>query len=92
MANQIVGCDIPALDLARAIKFYSAVRGQAVKKQELPGMTMGILPHNDGEVGACFIGRRRGKTIGKGRDDLFERERTLRCRGLGGHDKWGQSG
>jgi uncharacterized protein len=55
MANQIVWCDIPVLDLDRALKFYSAVLGAAVKKQEFPGMTMGILPHNDGEVGGCLF-------------------------------------
>ena len=55
MANQIVWCDIPVLDLDRAIKFYSAVLGQDVKKQEFPGTTMGILAHNDGEVGACLF-------------------------------------
>jgi uncharacterized protein len=55
MANQIVWCDIPVLDLERAIKFYSAVLGQPVKKQELPEVTLGILPHNDGEVGACLF-------------------------------------
>jgi uncharacterized protein len=55
MANQIVWCDIPVSDLDRAIKFYSAVLGQDVKKQDLPGMTIGILPHNDGEVGGCLF-------------------------------------
>jgi predicted enzyme related to lactoylglutathione lyase len=55
MANQIVWCDIPVLDLDRAIKFYSAVLGSDVKKQEFPGMTIGILPHNDGEVGGCLF-------------------------------------
>jgi len=55
MANQIVWCDIPVSDLDRAIKFYSAVLGQDVKKQEFPGTLMGILPHNDGEVGACLF-------------------------------------
>ena len=55
MANQIVWCDIPVLDLNRAMKFYSTVLGQSVKKQESPGMTIGILPHNDGEVGACLF-------------------------------------
>jgi predicted enzyme related to lactoylglutathione lyase len=55
MANQIVWCDIPVLDLDRAVKFYSAVLGQPVKKQGFPGMTVGILPHNDGEVGACLL-------------------------------------
>lgn len=55
MANQIVWCDIPVLDLDRAVKFYSAVLGQAVKKHEFPGMTVGLLPHNDGEVGGCLV-------------------------------------
>ena len=55
MANQIVWCDIPVLDLDRAVKFYSAVLGQDVKKQDFPGMTIGVLPHNDGEVGGCLF-------------------------------------
>ena len=55
MANQIVWCDIPVLDLDRAVRFYSAVLGQAVKKQDFSGMTIGLLPHNDGEVGACLF-------------------------------------
>jgi predicted enzyme related to lactoylglutathione lyase len=55
MANQIIWCDIPVLDLDRAVKFYSAVLGQAVQKQDFPGMTVGILPHNEGEVGACLL-------------------------------------
>ena len=56
MAKQIFWCDIPVTDLDRAIRFYSAVLDTAVKKQELPGMTMGVLPHNDGEVGGCLVG------------------------------------
>jgi predicted enzyme related to lactoylglutathione lyase len=48
MANQIVWCDIPVTDLDRAIRFYSAVLGT--------GITMGVLPHNDGEVGGCLVG------------------------------------
>src|SRR6185295_1175466 len=55
MANQIVWCDIPVLDLDRAVGFYSAVLGQDVKKQEFPDMTVGVLPHNDGEVGGCLF-------------------------------------
>ena len=55
MADQIVWCDIPVLDLDRAAKFYSAVLGQAVLKHDFPGMTVGILPHNEGEVGACLL-------------------------------------
>jgi predicted enzyme related to lactoylglutathione lyase len=55
MANQIVWCDIPVLDLERAIRFYSAVLGSQIKQEQLPGMTIGILPHNDGEVGGCLF-------------------------------------
>ena len=55
MANQIVWCDIPVLDLDRAVKFYSAVLGGDVRKQEIPGMMIGVLPHNDGEVGGCLF-------------------------------------
>ena len=54
MANQIVWVDIPVRDLDRAIRFYSAVVGSPVKKEEFPGMTIGILPHQEGEVGGCL--------------------------------------
>ncbi len=37
MAHQIVWCDFPVLDMDRAIRFYSAVLGAPVKKQEYPG-------------------------------------------------------
>jgi predicted enzyme related to lactoylglutathione lyase len=66
MVNQIVWCDIPVLDLDRAITFYSALLGATVKKQELPGMTVGILPHNDGEVGGCLIMSESEKPSDKG--------------------------
>ena len=66
MANQIVWCDIPVLDLDRAVKFYSAVLGQAVRKQEFPGMTIGVLPHNDGEVGGCLFTSAEEKPSDKG--------------------------
>jgi predicted enzyme related to lactoylglutathione lyase len=55
MANQIVWCDIPVIDLDRAIRFYERVLGGAVRKHELSGTTVGILPHGDGEVGACLV-------------------------------------
>jgi predicted enzyme related to lactoylglutathione lyase len=55
MANQIVWCDIPVLDLDRAIRFYAAVLGSPVNKHELPGAAMGVLPHGDGEVGGCLV-------------------------------------
>jgi predicted enzyme related to lactoylglutathione lyase len=66
MANQIVWCDIPVVDLDRAVKFYSAVLGQPVKKQDFSGMTVGILPHNDGEVGGCLFTSAGETPSGKG--------------------------
>ncbi len=66
MANQIVWCDIPVLDLDRAVKFYSMVLGAEVKKQEFPGMTISILPHNDGEVGGCLFVSENEKPSDKG--------------------------
>lgn len=55
MANPIVWCDIPVLDLDRAVRFYTAVLGQDVKKHENAGVVMGVLPHDDGEVGGCLL-------------------------------------
>lgn len=66
MANQIVWVDIPVKDLERAIRFYSAVLGAPVKKQEFPGMAIGILPHEDGEVGRCLFKREGEEPAGKG--------------------------
>jgi predicted enzyme related to lactoylglutathione lyase len=54
MANQVVWVDIPVVDLDRAIRFYSAILGGAVQKQEYPGMTIGLLPGSDTmSPGAC---------------------------------------
>jgi hypothetical protein len=44
MANQLVWADIPVVDLDRAIRFYTAVLGAPVVRQEYPGMTIGLLP------------------------------------------------
>jgi predicted enzyme related to lactoylglutathione lyase len=54
MAHQVVWFDIPVQDLDRALRFYSAVLGSTIKRQEFPGMAMGVLPHSDGEVGGCL--------------------------------------
>lgn len=55
MAHQIVWCDIPVIDLERAVKFYAAVLGQDVKVSEMGGTRMGVLPHNDGETGGSLV-------------------------------------
>jgi predicted enzyme related to lactoylglutathione lyase len=54
MSHSIVWVDIPVLKLDRAIRFYSAVFGMEVEKREYPGMSIGTLPHKDGEVGGCL--------------------------------------
>ena len=66
MANQVVWVDIPVKDLERAIRFYSAVLGAPVKREEFPGMTIGILPHNDGEVGGCLFKNEGDEPSSKG--------------------------
>jgi uncharacterized protein len=66
MANQIVWCDIPVSELDRAVKFYSAVLGREIKKQDFPGMTVGVLPHNDGEVGGCLLQNSEEKPSAQG--------------------------
>jgi uncharacterized protein len=55
MANQVVWVDIPCVDLDRAIRFYSAVLGSSVRKQEFPGFAIGVLPHSEDEVGGCLF-------------------------------------
>ncbi len=55
MANQIVWVDIPVKDLDRAIKFYSAVLGGNVKKEEFGGTGIGVLPHSEGDAGGCLL-------------------------------------
>ena len=54
MPNQIVWCDIPVSDLDRAIRFYTALIGQAVKKQEYPGFAIGILPGQSPDSSGCL--------------------------------------
>jgi uncharacterized protein len=54
MPNQIVWCDIPVTDLDRAIRFYSALLGQAIKKQEYPSFAIGLLPGAGSETSGCL--------------------------------------
>jgi len=54
MANSVVWCDIPVLDLNRAVRFYSAVLGTDVQKQEFQGMAFGLLPHVENGVAGCL--------------------------------------
>lgn len=56
MANQIVWVDIPVHDLDRAIRFYSAVLGEPVRKEDMGELKIGLLPHTqDDTTGACLF-------------------------------------
>ncbi len=54
MSSNIVWFDIPALDLDRAIKFYSAVLGAPVKDESFGDMRLGMLPAPDGKQMGCL--------------------------------------
>jgi len=54
--HQVVWFDIPVRDIDRAVRFYSAVLGTHLKKEQAgPGMAMAMLPHADGFVGGCLV-------------------------------------
>lgn len=55
MANSVVWVDIPVLDLDRATRFYSAVLGAEVTKQEYPGMAIALLPGYESDVSGCLF-------------------------------------
>jgi len=54
MNPNIVWFDIPALDLDRAIQFYSAVLGAPVKKDVTGDVPLGWLPTSDGGHMGCL--------------------------------------
>lgn len=66
MANQVVWVDIPVVDLDRAIRFYTAVLGGEVAKEEFPGMAIGVLPHEGSDVGGCLVKNEEDKPSAHG--------------------------
>ena len=54
------------LDLDRAIRFYSAVLGSPVEKQEYPGMAIGLLPCVDSGASGCLFTKADEKPSDKG--------------------------
>lgn len=54
MKPNIVWYDIPALDLDRAVRFYSAVLGAPVAKEAAGGVMLGWLPTTDGGRMGCL--------------------------------------
>jgi uncharacterized protein len=54
MIPNLVWYDIPALDIDRAIRFYSAILGAPVRKEILGDMPLGWLPTPDGGQMGCL--------------------------------------
>lgn len=52
--NRIVWCDIPVLDLDRAVSFYSAVLDIEVHKEKFDSFSFAVLEHEQGN-GACLV-------------------------------------
>src|SRR5688500_17095925 len=55
MRNNIAWFDIPVADLDRAIRFYSAVLGSRVTKEQTGSIPIGMLPTPDGEKLGCLV-------------------------------------
>src|SRR5438093_5787016 len=54
--HQVVWFDIPTRDLDRAVRFYSAVLGIQLKKEQAgPGVAIAMLPHAEGSIGGCLV-------------------------------------
>lgn len=66
MSNQIVWVDIPVVDLDRAIRFYSAVLGQPVERQDFSGMCLALLPHAKDAVSGCLSPSGEGRPSREG--------------------------
>ena len=52
--SQVVWFDIPCRDIDRAIRFYSAVLGCEIERQDFGDWSMGVLPHEGDSVGGCL--------------------------------------
>jgi uncharacterized protein len=54
--HHVVWFDIPVRDLDRAVRFYSAVLGIELKKEQSgPGVGIALLPHAEGSIGGCLV-------------------------------------
>ncbi len=52
--NQVVWFDIPVIDLDRSVRFYSALLGARVEKQQFEGMSFALLPYDEHSVSGCL--------------------------------------
>ncbi|QEH43921.1 VOC family protein [Chitinophaga sp. XS-30] len=50
MSNLVSIIEIPAADLGRAIKFYSAILGVSIEEAEMGDVKMGVFPAEEGTV------------------------------------------
>ena len=50
MKNFISIIEIPVSDFHRAVRFYQAVAGISIEEMEMGGVTMGVLPNEEGTV------------------------------------------
>ena len=55
MKNNIAWFDVPVTDLDRAIRFYSAVLGSPVTKEQTGSSPIGMLPTPDGQKMGCLV-------------------------------------
>lgn len=57
MSSYIAIFEIPALDVSRAVKFYSSILDIQIDKMEFPGMSMGLFPfEGQNTVGVIISG------------------------------------
>ena len=52
--NTVCWADIPAINLERAVKFYTAVLGTTVQRVQENGFEFGLLPHENDNVSGCL--------------------------------------
>jgi predicted enzyme related to lactoylglutathione lyase len=55
MKHNIAWFDVPVTDLDRAIRFYSAVLGSPVTKEQTGSIPIGMLPTPDGQKMGCLV-------------------------------------
>lgn len=53
-ADTLCWTDIPVTNLDRAVRFYSAVLGNEVRKLSEGGMEYGLLPHDEQNASGCL--------------------------------------
>jgi hypothetical protein len=54
--HQVVWFDIPVRDIDRALRFYSAVLGKTLKKEQAGfGAAVVLLPHDEGSIGGSLV-------------------------------------